>query len=112
MTQFADVHRNRGANLREQAVMVRVRVADEDAEQARVKTVCQPGDIRKRDVVALSGCDWPADIQHEARSAGVQFDTVAADLGSSAMDPRAHQPPVYRAPTEKILEWRLPFRPR
>jgi hypothetical protein len=70
--------------------VIRVRMADDDAQQARVKTVRQPGDIRKRDILARSSRYRPAHIQHETRSAGFQLDAVAPDLGSSAMDSGAH----------------------
>ena len=70
--------------------MIRVWMADDNAEQARVMTVCQPGDIRKRDVLTVCSRYRPAHIQHEPPSAGLQLDAVAPDLGSSSMDPGPH----------------------
>ena len=58
--RFANVHRHGGADLRQQAEVIRMRVADNDAQQARIMTIGQSGDVRKRDVLAFCSGYGPA----------------------------------------------------
>ena len=48
--------------------MIRVWMADDDAQEARVVAVGQPGDTRKRNILAVRGRYGPAHIQDKALS--------------------------------------------
>ena len=85
-----DVDRNLGADVPGQAVMVSVRVRNEDGQQT-VVTVAEPGNFRKQALVPLvRGVKRKTDIERNALGSRLNLDARTADLLCSAVDANVH----------------------